>query len=116
VHASRSLPAKLLDYLASSSEAMYVSNTTLWEIAIKQSVPRSDPMPFDADTACRHFKEAGYEMLDVRPAHAIAVGSLPNLHSDPFDRLLVAQAISEVMQFVTLDRLLTAYHPSIAAF
>jgi len=116
VHAVRSLPAALVDYLKRNPEPIYVSNITLWEIAIKQSVPRRDPMPFDAHTAFRYFTEAGYQMLDVRPSHAIAVGTLPNLHGDPFDRLLVAQAIAEDMQFVTMDRLLAGYHDTIVTF
>jgi PIN domain nuclease of toxin-antitoxin system len=55
-------------------------------------------------------------MLAVRPQHAVAVGTLPSLHGDPFDRLLIAQAISEDMQFVTMDRLLADYHPNVIAF
>ena len=116
VSAVRRLPAALLDHLLLNAGESYISSVALWEIAIKRSIPRRDPMPFDADTALRYFIEAGHQMLAVQPQHAVAVGTLPTLHGDPFDRLLVAQAISEDMQFVTMDRLLADYHPNVIAF
>jgi PIN domain nuclease of toxin-antitoxin system len=53
--------------------------------------------------------EAEYEILPITAAHAIAVKSLPHLHADPFDRLMVAQAKVEPMRFVTHDRIVAAY-------
>ena len=55
------------------------------------------------------FAAAGYRLLDVKPAHAIGVESLPPLHADPFDRMLVAQAQSENLLFLTADDIVTHY-------
>jgi PIN domain nuclease of toxin-antitoxin system len=55
------------------------------------------------------LEEAGLKELPVVSGHAVACGKLPLLHHDPFDRLLVAQAISEPMHFVTADAQLAAY-------
>ena len=55
------------------------------------------------------FGEARFDLLDITPRHACAVESLPPLHGDPFDRLLVAQARGEGMRLLTADALLARY-------
>ena len=90
---------------------VFVSVVTLWEIAIKYALPkgRPDDMPVSAHEALADFLDAGYQMLDVTPPHALAVASLPPLHRDPFDRMLVAQARVEPMRLLTVDRTVAAY-------
>jgi len=94
---------------------IYVSAASLWEIAIKYALQQSGPnsMPIPAAEAERWFREAGYEFLDVRPAHTLAVEALPDLHSDPFDRLLVAQALTEPLRLVTADVKNAAYSDTV---
>jgi PIN domain nuclease of toxin-antitoxin system len=82
-----------------------VSAASGWEVAIKASLGKlnSDRPVSDAVT------ESGFEELPVRLAHTELVRWLPNHHRDPFDRLLVAQAVSEGLTLVTRDRAFDAY-------
>jgi PIN domain nuclease of toxin-antitoxin system len=94
---------------------VFVSVVVLWEIAIKYALPkgRPDDMPLSAEEALFEFQEAGFQMLDVTPAHALAIATLPLLHRDPFDRMLIAQARAEPMRLLTADRAVAAYGPNI---
>lgn len=84
------------------------SAASIWEIAIKAGLGRSD---FDLDPGVfrRMLLESGYEELAVTGAHAAAVASLPGLHRDPFDRLLIAQAIVEGINLLSADKAVLAY-------
>jgi PIN domain nuclease of toxin-antitoxin system len=87
---------------------VWVSAASLWEIAIKHSFGRGD-MPVSAREALGYFIESGYRLLAIQPEHTVAVESLPPLHADPFDRLLVAQAQVEPMRLLTHDAAVAAY-------
>lgn len=89
----------------------HVSVVTIWEIAIKHALQRGSPndMPVSGTEARRLFEQAGFALLPVTPDHAAAVDDLPPLHGDPFDRMLIAQARTEPMHFLTADRRLEAY-------
>jgi len=85
------------------------SAASLWEMAIKQSRgPRHD---FEIEL--RPFRHEllnnGYLELPVTAEHALAVGMLPPLHKDPFDRILVAQSIAEGITLLTSDRIVARY-------
>ncbi len=84
------------------------SPASLWEVVIKRGLDRPD---FRADPRLlrRGLVENGYVELAITNDHALAVDLLPPLHKDPFDRLLVAQALTEGLPFVTADRQLPAY-------
>lgn len=84
------------------------SAASLWEVAIKASLGRPD---FSADPGAlrRGLEDNGYERLPVTPAHACAVAALPPLHRDPFDRMLVAQALVEGLVLVTAHKGLAGY-------
>lgn len=88
-----------------------VSAVSIWEIAIKQRQRRGLPgdMPVDADEAIDLINDADFRWLPITHQHARAVADLPEAHGDPFDRLLVAQAIIEPMRLLTADRKLAAY-------
>ena len=100
-----------------SDNQIFVSVATFWEISIKHALARGGPsdMPISGQTALTYFHEAGYEMLDITPAHTAAVEALPSLHSDPFDRLLVAQAMTVPLRLVTRDPKIIGYSDSIIA-
>ena len=91
---------------------VWVSVASLWEIAIKYTLGRGD-MPISSAQALHHFRQSGYRILAVEPEHATAVEQLPALHQDPFDRLLVAQAMTEPMQLLTHDAQLSGYGPHV---
>jgi PIN domain nuclease of toxin-antitoxin system len=78
------------------------SAATIWEIAIKTSL--GDPR-FDVDPHLlrRELLNNGYDELPITGAHAAMVARLPRLHKDPFDRILIAQAMVENLPLVTVD-------------
>lgn len=84
------------------------SAASLWEIAIKKSLGRGD---FIVDArALRHgLLDNGYSELAVSGEHAVAVDALPPIHKDPFDRILVAQAIVESVTLLTADAIVAQY-------
>lgn len=84
------------------------SAASLWEIAIKRSLDRSD---FQVDPALfrRALFENGYLEIPVTGEHAATVSLLPLIHKDPFDRLLVAQSIVEALPLLTADPVLAQY-------
>jgi PIN domain nuclease of toxin-antitoxin system len=81
----------------------YVSAVTLWEIAILMSLDRvaRDQRLFDIPD--------GFDLLPIRPEHCAALITLPKLHRDPFDRMLIAQARAEDMPLLTRDKNITDY-------
>jgi PIN domain nuclease of toxin-antitoxin system len=81
---------------------LFVSVVSLWEIAIKHS-SRPAEMPISGADAARWLHGADASVLDVTPAHVLALETLPPLHRDPFDRMLVAQARSETLRLLTSD-------------
>ena len=95
-----------------AADEVFVSVASLWEVAIKHALGRGD-MPVSSSQAMRAFIDAGYRLLDIKPAHAVRVETLPPLHRDPFDRLLVAQALEEPLTLVTADLVLGGYSPAI---
>lgn len=90
------------------------THVALWEISVKHSLGRGD-MPVSGQEAMGYFREAGYRFLPIEPEHAVAVEELPRHHADPFDRLLVAQALVEPMRLVTHDRTVARYSDTIIA-
>lgn len=87
-----------------------VSVASLWEIAIKYALKRgADAMPMPAAMALRWFQDSGFEIVPVTPAHVLSLEALPKHHDDPFDRLLVATALSEPYRLVTHDSRIAAY-------
>ncbi len=91
------------------TNAVFFSAASIWEIAIKSS-KRS--LPID-DAFWQTAFELNFVELPVRARHAWAVKSLPHLHGDPFDRVIVTQAQIEQMTLVTRDRFLGAYNVNI---
>lgn len=66
-------------------------------------------MPISGPAALSFFRAAGYELLAISAEHAAAVQSLPDLHRNPFDRLIVAQALLEPLHLITHNAALKAY-------
>ena len=91
-----------------------ISAVSVWEIAIKHALGKGD-MPISAAEALRYFAEAGYVLLDITATHAAAVEALPRIHTDPFDRLLVAQALSEPLRLLTHDAAVVRYSDTVIA-
>lgn len=109
---SPQLPQKARDLILSPKSTVWVSAASLWEIAIKHSLGRGD-MPVSGQDAMRYFQESGYRILAIEAEHAVAVEELPAHHQDPFDRVLVAQALVEPMRLITHDPLVARYSDTI---
>ncbi len=112
------LTAPIRSQLSDQRNEVTVSVVTIWEIAIKAPLARRGigAMPVGAREALDLCRRAGYRIITVSPEHAIAVESLPPLHNDPFDRLLVAQALEEPLRLVTHDAAVAAYSDTIIRF
>ncbi len=91
--------------IAEPGSAVLVSAATAWEIAIKQALGKLEA-PSDLE---RQVQLNRFEPLSITIAHAYSAGTLPRHHDDPFDRMLVAQAIAEGLTIVTRDRRLGRY-------
>ena len=98
--------ARLL--LEDPDNQLMFSAVSIWEIAIKHGLGRSD-FHVDARLLRRGLLDNGYLELPITSAHAVAIDRLPPIHKDPFDRLLVAQAMVEGITLVTADPLVGQY-------
>ena len=87
------------------------STASVWEVAIKWSLRKGslDDMPLSGRDFVAALDAAGIEVLPIRPSHAAQLDDLPNLHRDPFDRLLLATAQVEGLTLLTRDTQLGAY-------
>ena len=79
---------------------VYVSAASVWEVAIKHTLGKIDGDPQDFQRAIDAF---GFRELAITGAHTLATAKLPPLHKDPFDRLLIAQAMTEPLLLLTAD-------------
>lgn len=109
------LPVQARTLIADVDNTIVVSAASVWEIAIKHALARGGPndMPISGAKALRYFQSAGYELLAITAAHAAAVERLKPRHADPFDRLLVAQALSEPLRLLTHDKSVASYSDTI---
>lgn len=87
-----------------------VSVASLWEVSIKAGLGKLRIEPRDVLDA---IEPSGFDLVPVQAEHAIEVFSLDPMHGDPFDRLLVAQALSERATLLTFDQALVQYGPSV---
>lgn len=98
---SKSIRSKILH-----ASEVYVSSASIWESAIKIKLKKLDG---DVNEIVEAIAESGFLELPITACHAAAVAGLPDIHRDPFDRILVAQAISEPLTLLTVDEQLKNY-------
>ncbi len=109
---SPALPDKARELISNPRNTIWVSAVSIWEIVIKHGLGRGD-MPVSGDMALGYFRQAGYRVLAIEAEHAAAVETLPSHHQDPFDRLLVAQALTEPMRLLTHDAVVAKYSDTV---
>jgi PIN domain nuclease of toxin-antitoxin system len=85
---------------------VFISSASIWEASIKASLGKLD---VDVDLLVDEITHSGFLELPVRAAHAAHVRHLPDIHRDPFDRLLIAQSMMEPLRLMTADRHLQKY-------
>ncbi|WP_018914675.1 type II toxin-antitoxin system VapC family toxin [Thiomonas sp. FB-6] len=106
------LAARARDLIHSPRSSVWISAATIWEITIKHGLGRGD-MPVSGRDALRYFGDSGYRLLAIEPEHAAAIAELPPHHQDPFDRMLIAQALNEPMRLITHDATVARYSDTI---
>ena len=111
------LSARARALIDDTDNEIVVSAATVWEIAVKHALARggANDMPISGQQALGYFRDAGFELLSISPAHTVAIEALAPLHADPFDRILVAQAMATPLRLLTQDQRVAAYSDSIIA-
>jgi PIN domain nuclease of toxin-antitoxin system len=103
------LATKARQVITSPKTTVYVSAASAWEIAIKRTLGKLQaPDDLVAALAANRFQP-----LPITIEHALYAGSLPRHHDDPFDRMLVAQALLEKLTIITRDTSIPAYNPAL---
>ena len=95
-------------FLDNPANELLFSAASIWEVVIKRSLGRDD-FKVDARALRRGLIDNGYSELPVVSDHVAAIDSLPAIHKDPFDRVLIAQATVEGITLLTTDALVAKY-------
>lgn len=104
----RRLSRKARALIEDPANELLFSPASLWEIVIKRSLGRDD-FRVEPEVLRRGLSDNGYLELTISAEHVLRVGTLPVRHKDPFDRLLVAQALAEGITLLTADKILARY-------
>lgn len=107
----RRLGAAARERIADPANAVLVSVVALWEIVLKQRIGK---VQADLGRILELVGRNGFELLPIRPAHLLSLAALPMHHRDPFDHLMMAQAIAEDATFMSKDRRAGAYPVRVA--
>ena len=102
------LSAQALELIEAPDNELVFSAASLWEIAIKRGLGRSD-FQLEPRVLRRALIDNGYIELPITGEHALAIDQLAPLHKDPFDRMLIAQASSEGITLLTTDAAVAQY-------
>ena len=104
----RRLSKRARTLIDNPNNELLFSAASLWEVAIKRGLGRED-FKVDARLLRRGLLDNGYSELPIISDHVVATESLPPIHKDPFDRVLVAQATVEGVTLLTIDSLVAQY-------
>lgn len=110
---NRKLSEKVYNLIIDESNRIYLSVVSTWEISIKMQLGK---LPFRdnlAEVVANNVKENNFQVLPVALEHTLKVGDLPLHHRDPFDRLLIAQAIVEDLTLLSKDANFPAYDANV---
>ncbi len=102
------LSGEVRTLIDAAENELFFSAASIWEVVIKRVLGRDD-FKVDARLLRRGLLDNGYCELTIASEHVVAIESLPAIHKDPFDRILVAQATVEGMTFLTADPILAQY-------
>ncbi len=99
MESSKRLSKSQLKLLNDPQNQIFISVASVWEIILKRARHKLK-VPNDIESG---ITKSGFTLVPIKLAHVLAVEKLPNLHSDPFDRVLIAQALTENLVFITDD-------------
>ena len=103
---------KAVSYIEDKSNELFFSSACIWETAIKHGNGRDNSI-IDPTLLYSGLLMAGYRELPVTGRHTLLISTLPLIHKDPFDRILLAQSISEGIPLLTSDKLMSQYPGSV---
>jgi PIN domain nuclease of toxin-antitoxin system len=89
-----------------AASEVYVSSASIWEATIKAGIGK---LEVDVNELVAEIENSGFQELPISARHAAMVAHLPDIHRDPFDRILVAQTLCEPLRFLTADSILQGY-------
>jgi PIN domain nuclease of toxin-antitoxin system len=104
--AAGTLPKKAEKMVISENNTLYFSPASIWEIVIKKKLR---DFKIDPEVLRRGLLDNHYQELPITSLHTLAINDLPQIHQDPFDRILLAQAKAEGISLLTSDRVLRGY-------
>jgi PIN domain nuclease of toxin-antitoxin system len=102
------LPQAIKDKMEQPSTHLLVSIASLWEITIKIGL-RKLKLADTLKTIFEHIETSGFEVLLIETKHLLALETLAAFHKDPFDRLIISQAISESIPIISSDEMFSKY-------
>jgi PIN domain nuclease of toxin-antitoxin system len=108
MESNKLLPESIKNKIANPNNKVFVSVASIWEIIIKRNLKKIK-VDFDIETS---IEKAGIEIIPIETSHALEIEKLPHHHKDPFDRMLVAQAIAENLIIITEDEKIKKYDVS----
>ncbi|MCL2019001.1 MAG: type II toxin-antitoxin system VapC family toxin [Oscillospiraceae bacterium] len=110
--AGNKLSPELLEYIIDDDNILLFSSASIWEITIKYRM-RKEGFNYNPISLYSGLIDAGYIELPISAKHSLQTMLLPDIHKDPFDRIMVAQALSEGLSFLTSDKTISEYPGSI---
>ncbi|MBX9838726.1 MAG: type II toxin-antitoxin system VapC family toxin [Silvanigrellaceae bacterium] len=102
---SKKLSKKAREIIDNASE-VYISSVSAWEIMIKVQIGKLD---IDLNNIQKIFRESNFIELSLKLEHILELKNLPDYHKDPFDRMLIAQALNEPLKLITADATIKKY-------
>jgi len=103
------LPVSIRNVMEDDRYNLFISIASLWEIVIKSSLGKL-PLQKNVPEMIKNITQNGFFLLQIIPQHLITLHGLEYIHRDPFDRIIISQAITENMQVVSSDELFNKYH------
>lgn len=108
------LSSRARSLISDPDNEVIASQVVIWETAVKRGLGRyAADFPFSPEQVRAELSLGGASWLPIEDRHLFMLATLPPIHRDPFDRLLVAQALSEPMRLLTHDRQLAAYSDTV---
>lgn len=107
--ATAKLPPAARLFIEDAQNTLFFSSASVWELMVKHSLGKND-IPVHPRVLHRALLDNNFTELPITSAHAFIVEALPPLHKDPFDRILIAQAMSEGMLLLTSDETIAQYN------
>jgi PIN domain nuclease of toxin-antitoxin system len=106
--APSALPIEAAELIDDQENELFFSAASIWEVAIKNAMGKTH-FQFDPAVLRRALLDAGYQELAMTGQHGIAAATLPPIHNDPFDRMLIGQAATEGFVLITSDLAIAKY-------